>query len=116
MKTPLFWQAVRKSGGFITSAEPLLYSTFNYDIARLGETAGLKDTLGGYRVRRGTDNAVDGTDTGFSFCADQLTWTGATTKAVRDKVIRHNPKSNIFQTYVNERVNFDVQAAFFKRP
>ena len=73
MKTPLFWQAVRKSGGFITSAEPLLYSTFNYDIERLGKTAGFKDTLGGYRVRRGTDNAVDGTDTGFSFCADQLT-------------------------------------------
>jgi hypothetical protein len=30
--------------------------------------------------------------------------------------MRHDPKSNIFEAYLNERVKFDVQAAFLERP
>lgn len=59
LKTPLFCHAVRQNGRFTTTTEPLSYLTFNHDIARLGQSAGFEDTLGGYCVRRGTGNAVD---------------------------------------------------------
>ena len=37
--------------------------------------------------------------------------------AVRDQVIRHNPKTGVFSgSYLNEKVRFDVQAAFLDRP
>ena len=41
---------------------------------------------------------------------------GATTIAVRDQIMRHNPNSDIFNAYLNEKVRFDVQAAFLERP
>ncbi|KAI9781316.1 MAG: hypothetical protein M1839_006109 [Geoglossum umbratile] len=87
--------------GFRTSPRKALwYSTFDYYLERLGRGTGFEEKLSGYCARRGTGNAVD----------------GAATKAVRDKVMRHDPKSNIFEAYLNERVKFDVQAAFLERP
>jgi hypothetical protein len=37
---------------------------------------------------------------------------GAATTAVRDQIIRHNPNSDIFNAYLDEKVRFDVQSAF----
>ena len=114
----MFRQATR-CGPLITSQKPLRYPTFKHDIARLSESAGFEDTLGGYCRRRATSNAVDGESLGnqFAHCgrpADRRV--GSATKAVSDKVMRHNPKSDIFQAYVNEHVNVDGQAAFLERP
>jgi len=40
-----------------------------------------------------------------------------TTSAVRDQVIRHDPRTGVFsRSYLNKKVRFDVQAAFLDRP
>jgi hypothetical protein len=70
-------------------------------------------------MRRGTGNAVDGKRL-RSIIPNHL-WTngyaGAATTAVRDQVMRHDPKSGIFNgAYLNEKVRFDVQSAFLERP
>ena len=59
LKSPLLRQATRR-GPLITSQKPLRYPIFNHDIARLGESAGFEDTLGGCCRRCVTGNAVDG--------------------------------------------------------
>ncbi|KAI9810031.1 MAG: hypothetical protein M1827_006729 [Pycnora praestabilis] len=100
-KIPVFRQAVRAANGFKTSPNKALrYSTFDHYLERLGYATGFEEKLASYCVRRGTGNAVDGT----------------ATKAVRDQVMRHDSNSNIFQAYLNQRVKFDVQAAFLERP
>ncbi len=35
---------------------------------------------------------------------------------MRDQIIRHNPNSDIFNVYLNEKVRFDVQSAFLEHP
>ncbi|KAI9808022.1 MAG: hypothetical protein M1827_007547 [Pycnora praestabilis] len=100
-KIPVFRQAVRAANGFKTSPNKALrYSTFDHYLERLRYATGFEEKLASYCVRRGTGNAVDGT----------------ATKAVRDQVMRHNSNSNIFQAYLNQRVKFDVQAAFLECP
>jgi hypothetical protein len=45
-----------------------------------------------------------------------MVMSGATTTAVHDQIMRHNPNSDIFNAYLNEKVRFDVQSAFLERP
>lgn len=61
MKSPIFRQAERTSTGIQTSpAKALRYHTYLYYLQRLGLQAGLIQILGGYVIRRGASEAVEG--------------------------------------------------------
>jgi hypothetical protein len=124
LKTPIFRQAVRSHTGYETSPKKALtYATFHHYIERLGTVTGFEEKLTGYCLRRGAGNVVDGLSLYPSlkrclskFHAHISSRTADASKAVRDKVMRHKANSTIFEEYLNERVKFDVQAAFLEEP
>ena len=118
LKAPIFRQVVRSADGLQTSEHKALrYSTFAYYFDRLGWGAGFPEKLTSYCMRRGTGNAVDGLLYSPLLCIYTYIRLGATTTAVRDQIMRHDPNSGIFNAaYLNEKVRFDVQAAFLERP
>ncbi|KAI9776368.1 MAG: hypothetical protein M1816_005335, partial [Peltula sp. TS41687] len=96
-KTPIFRQAVSSTNGVQTSdRKALRYHTYLYYIQRLGFAAGFPQILEPYQIRRGSGEAVDAVGT------------QALLQQVKD--------AGIFQAYINERVQCDVQAAFLGRP
>lgn len=120
LKVPIFRQAVRAVGGFITSKRKAMhYSTYAYYLQRLGLATGFEQKLTCYCFRRGTSNAVDGKCIGCScrLCREANKKAGAATAAVRDQIIRHNPNSGVFSgSYINEKVRFMIQDAVIDRP
>jgi Protein of unknown function (DUF3435) len=61
LKTPVFRQAERTAAGIQTSpTKALRYYTYLYFLQRLGLQAGLMQILGGYVIRRGAGEAVEG--------------------------------------------------------
>ena len=114
---PVFRQATHSVKGPRTSPDKALrYHVFNDYLQRLGRGTGFREILTAYCVRRGTGNALDGwynLSTRTHDHADEKP--GAATEAVRNQVMGHQ-NSQTFQYYLNERVNFDVQAAFLGIP
>ncbi|KAF2188461.1 hypothetical protein K469DRAFT_565307 [Zopfia rhizophila CBS 207.26] len=97
---PIFRQAVPTPDGIRTSDnEPLRYHTFLYYIQRLGFMAGMMKILNPYNIRRGSGEVVD----------------AVATQALLQQVMGHLD-AGVFQAYINERVQCDVQAAFVGRP
>ncbi|KAI9685459.1 MAG: hypothetical protein M1822_004590 [Bathelium mastoideum] len=97
---PIFRQAVKTSDGHQTSdTQPWQYHSFLYCLQRLGFKAGMMQILKPYNIRRGAGEAVD----------------GIATQAQLQQVMGHRD-AGIFQAYINERVQCDVQAAFLGRP
>lgn len=96
---------------------PLRACTSSKYLQRLGLATGFKENLTHYYIRRGTGNAVDGTDIHFtSFSLDVVnTGIDIATTAERDQVMGHS-HSGIFQFYLNQKVKCDVQAAFLGVP
>lgn len=61
LKKPVFWQAERTSTGIQTSpTKALRCYTYLCFLQRLGLQAGLMQILGGYVLRRGAGEAVEG--------------------------------------------------------
>ena len=120
LKVPIFRQAVRTADGFQTSEHKALrYSTYAYYLDRLGWEAGFEQKLMSSCARRCTRNAVDGKYAHPSFYILTFSWAilEATTTAVRDQIMRHDPNSGIFNSaYLNARVRFGIQSAVMERP
>ncbi|KAH7009443.1 uncharacterized protein B0I36DRAFT_257829 [Microdochium trichocladiopsis] len=80
---------------------PLPYSKLCSDLKRQSLEAGFENHITPRAFRRGVSNAVN----------------GQTSDAVRDQIMRHDPKWATFNSaYINQRVKFDVQSAFLNEP
>ncbi|KAK5562715.1 hypothetical protein LTR43_011671, partial [Exophiala xenobiotica] len=100
MKKPIFRQAERTSTGIQTSpTKALRYHTYLYYLQRLGLQAGLMQILGAYVIRRGAGEAVE----------------AVATQPQLQQVMCHRD-AGIYQAYINQRVQCDVQAAFLGQP
>ncbi|KAH6666137.1 hypothetical protein B0J14DRAFT_643409 [Halenospora varia] len=103
LKTPIFRQAVLSVDGTRTSspedAKALWYYTYIYYLQRLGYIVGFAALLTGYALRRGAGEVLD----------------ALASQGILQQVMNHKD-AGIFQAYMNERVQFDVQAAFLGRP
>ena len=97
---PIFRQAVLTPDGVRTSdKEPLKYHTMLYYLQRLGFMLSMMMILNPYNIRRGAGEGVQ----------------GVATQGQLQQVMGHKD-AGIFQAYINERVQCDVQAAFLGRP
>lgn len=100
LKTPIFRQAERTPTGIETSPTTALrYHTYLYYLQRLGLAAGFMQILGGYLIRRGSGEAVE----------------AVATQPQLQQVMCHRD-AGIYQAYINQRVQCDVQAAFLGQP
>ncbi|KEY73695.1 hypothetical protein S7711_09571 [Stachybotrys chartarum IBT 7711] len=106
LKRPIF----RRLEGSVTSEEKaphdVLYEALPYhklrdDMEKQTLDAGFEEAIGPKAFRRGTANAANGN----------------TSDAVRDQMMRHDPKWATFNSaYINEKVEFHVQNAFLEEP
>ncbi|KAF2471333.1 uncharacterized protein BDR25DRAFT_223650 [Lindgomyces ingoldianus] len=100
LKTPIFRQAERITTGIHTSpTKALRYYTYLYYLQRLGLRAGFMQILTAYAIRRGAGEAVE----------------AVATQPQLQQVISHKD-AGVYQVYINQRVQCDVQAAFLIRP
>ena len=97
---PIFRQAVPTSDGVRTSDdEPLKYYTMLYYLQRLGFVLGMVMILNPYNIRRGAGEGVQ----------------DVAIQGQLQQVMGHRD-AGIFQAYINERIQCDVQATFLGRP
>ncbi|KAH7016562.1 FluG domain-containing protein [Microdochium trichocladiopsis] len=98
LKLPIF----RRRNGTCTSADqPFPYSQLRDIMERQTLDAGFEKSIGPRAFRRGAANAAN----------------GSASDAVRDQMMRHDPKWAIFNSaYINEKVQFDIQSTFIQEP
>ncbi|KAF5603959.1 hypothetical protein FPCIR_1080 [Fusarium pseudocircinatum] len=100
MEIPIFRRAVMTAAGVRTSETiALRYHTYLYYLERLGINAGFMQVLTSYMIRRGAGESVVVT----------------ATQAQLQQVMNHRD-AGIYQTYINQRVQCHVQAAFLGQP
>lgn len=97
---PILRQPVQTPDGVkISDTKPLLYHTLLYYLQRLGFLLGSMMILNPYNIRRGAGEGVQ----------------EVAPQGQLQQVMGHKD-AGIFQAYINERVQCDVQAAFLGRP
>ncbi|TIC97035.1 hypothetical protein CH35J_007397 [Colletotrichum higginsianum] len=96
LKVPIFRKL---SGGALAVGEAMSYSKLRDDMGRQSLDAGFEKAWTPRFARRGAANAANGN----------------ASDAVRDQMIRHDPKFARFQgAYLNENVEFDLQNTFLE--
>ncbi|KAJ5681616.1 FluG domain-containing protein [Penicillium maclennaniae] len=97
LKTPFFRRVVRD--GILSEDEAMFYSTLKDNMSRQSLEAGFEKAWTPRFGRRGAANAANGN----------------APDAVRDQMMRHDPKFYTFQdAYLNQIANFDLQNAFLE--
>ncbi|KAH7176273.1 hypothetical protein EDB81DRAFT_34260 [Dactylonectria macrodidyma] len=106
--TPLRWKKSKLKtlvfrrfdrDGVLAEMEAMLYSKLRDDMGRQSLDAGFENRWKPRFLRRGTGNAAK----------------GIAPDAVRDRMMRHDPKFATFlSAYLNENVGFDIQNAFLE--
>ncbi|KAH8755821.1 FluG domain-containing protein [Diaporthe sp. PMI_573] len=97
LKIPFFRRIFRD--GTISKDQAMLYSTLREHMGDQSLDAGFEKKLTPKAGRRGAGNAAN----------------GDAPDAVRDQILRQNPKFFVFQdAYLNITVNFDIQNAFLE--
>ncbi|RFU72177.1 domain containing [Trichoderma arundinaceum] len=96
LKVPVFRQI---QGTTLSLNEAMPYSKLNYDMGRQSLDSGFEKAWTPRFARRGAGNAAN----------------GDASDAVRDQMMRHDPKFLTFSSaYLNEIANFDLQNAFLE--
>ncbi|KAI9773157.1 MAG: hypothetical protein M1840_008278 [Geoglossum simile] len=101
LDTPVFRRSVRAADGIRTSHNMAMpYDTLNTYMKRLGRSAGFREDLKPYCIRRGTANSVD----------------SIATDAERNQVMGHIRGQVFERNYLSSHVKIDVQSAYLGSP
>ncbi|KAF8250945.1 hypothetical protein K440DRAFT_113864 [Wilcoxina mikolae CBS 423.85] len=101
LNTPVFRRTEHTVNGTgISPYRCLSDKVFRDQLRRLGLSAGFKDILTPYAIRRGTGNAVD----------------SVATSAERNQVMGHSRDDIFLRHYISQTVKVDVQSAFLGCP
>ena len=104
----------------VSRAKPLPYNKLSDDLERQTLDAGFEKALGPKAFRRGAANAANGMSRCRTILGRQHTHrflAGTASDAVRDQVMRHDPKWATFNSaYINEKVEFHIEKVVADEP
>jgi hypothetical protein len=113
---PIFREISATSTGFtISDTEAWSYGSVRTLVKELGRSAGFKQDITPYDMRRGAANRIEGTISLIARLPPFLTLTEVATVAQRCQIMGHS-RAEVFMAYINPRTSVDTQSAFLGTP